>query len=90
MVRLLVEEGGLDEPGIPWRRHRGRSRSWGNGWGRSDSSRRRVSRAPPWDRWGFGSDGLNEYDEVRNMGTWGAFGSIWQTRVRIYSSWCIG
>ena len=90
MVRLLVEEGGLVEPGIPERRHRGRSRSWGSGGGRLGSTRRRVSRALPWDRWGSGSDGRNEYDEVRNMGTCGASGCIWQLRVRICSSWCTG
>ena len=83
MVKLLVEEGGLVEPGIPWTRHRGRSRSWGSEGGRLDSTRRRVSRALPYGRWGFGNDGPNEYDEVRNMGTWGVSGRIWQMRVRI-------
>ena len=33
MVKPLVEEGRLVEPGIAWRRHRGRSRSWGSGGG---------------------------------------------------------
>ena len=75
MVKLLVEEGGLVEPGIPWRRHCGRSRSWGSGGGWLGSTQRRASRVLPWGRWGFGSDGPNEYDEVRNMGTWGVLGA---------------
>ena len=90
MVRPLVEEGGLVEPGIPGRRYRGRSRSWGSGGGRSGSTQRRASRVLPWGRWGFGSDGPNQYDEVRNMGTCGVSGCIWQMRVRIYSNWSIG
>ena len=89
-MRPLVEEGGLVEPGIPGRRHRGRSRSWGSGGGRSGSIRRRASRAPPWGRSGSDIGGPNEYDEVCNMGTWGVSGRIWQMRVGICNSWCIG
>ena len=33
MVGPLVEEGGLVEPCIPWRKHRSHSRSWGSGGG---------------------------------------------------------
>ena len=75
MVRPLVEEGGLVEPGIPGRRHRGRSRSWGSGGGRSGSIRRPASRVLPWDGFGFDTNAPNEYDEVHNMGRLGVSGS---------------
>ena len=90
MVKLPDEEGGLVKPGIPWRRHRGRSRSWGSRGGMLGSIQRRISRVLLWGRLGFGSGWPNEYDEVRNMGTWGVFGCIWQMHGRICSNWCIG
>ena len=88
MGKPLVEEGGLVEPGISWRRHRGGSRSWSSGGGRLGSTQRRASRVLPWGRWGSGIDGPNEYDEVRNMGTWGASGCIWQLRPKLIPGGC--